>query len=184
MRVVAGKAKGTRLKSPTTGTRPMMDRMKESVFSALGPLDGQNVLDLYAGSGSLGLEGLSRGAKHALFVENAREALNKLEQNIDATGFKKGAEVLWADVKATLLRVPDDRYDLIFLDPPYNFSRDSVQADLEALVMNGFLSDEGRIVVHRPAKESEMAPLGLACTWNREFGQSRVYVFTHDEEEE
>ncbi len=89
MRVIAGKAKGSRLKSPGMGTRPMTDRMKEAVFSSLGELDGLKVLDLYAGSGSLGLEALSRGASKATFVENAREAIVKLEENIQTTGLKR-----------------------------------------------------------------------------------------------
>src|SRR2546422_4468577 len=99
MRVIAGEAKGLRLKTPATGTRPMTDRMKESLFSALGEVDGARVLDLYAGSGSLGLEALSRGAKKATFVENARDAIVKLEQNIQTTGLKRRSEVLWSDVQ-------------------------------------------------------------------------------------
>lgn len=183
MRVVAGVAKGARLKSPTSSTRPMMDRVKESLFSSLGDLGGQNVLDLYAGSGSLGLEALSRGAKKATFVENAREAILKLEQNVETTGLD-GCEIVWAEVKSALQRPPDDRFDLIFLDPPYNMPSDSVRSDLEALVMGGFLSDEGKIVVHRPGKENVLEPLGLKLTWEREFGQARLTVFTHEDEEE
>ncbi|MGH2754616.1 MAG: 16S rRNA (guanine(966)-N(2))-methyltransferase RsmD [Actinomycetota bacterium] len=184
MRVIAGIAKGQRLKTPTTGTRPMMDRMKESVFSALGDFEGLTILDLYAGSGSLGLEALSRGAKRAVFVENARDAIVKLEQNIEATGLGDAAEVIWADVKATLERNPDDRIDVVFLDPPYNVPPGSVRTDLEALVMGGFLADTGRIVVHRPAKENPPDPLGLKMLWEREYGQSRIVVFTHEDEEE
>lgn len=161
----------------------MMDRVKESVFSALGDLGGKSVLDLYAGSGSLGLEALSRGAKRAIFVENSREAIVKLEQNIEGTNLE-GAEVVWADVKSTISRAPDDRFDLIFEDPPYNMPSHAVREDLESLVMGGFISDEGRIVVHRPAKESELEPLGLKLLWSREYGQSRLMIFTHEDEEE
>lgn len=183
MRVVAGIAKGTRLKSPTSSTRPMMDRVKESLFSSLGDLGGQSVLDLYAGSGSLGIEALSRGAKRAIFVENARDAIVKLEQNVDAAGLD-GCEIVWADVKSTLQRPPDDRFDLIFLDPPYNVPSDAVRSDLESLVMGGFLADEGRIVVHRPGKENVIEPLGLRLEWEREYGQARLTVFTHEDEDE
>ena len=161
----------------------MMDRMRESVFSSLGELEDLLVLDLYAGSGSLGLEALSRGARKALFVENAREAIVKLEQNIESTGLKDKAEVVWADVKATISRAPDERADLVFLDPPYNVPPASVRADLEALVMGGFLSDDGRVVVHRPAKENPLDPLGLKLLWDREYGQSRIVVFMHEDEE-
>ncbi len=182
MRVIAGKAKGRRLKSPGLGTRPMTDRMKEAVFSALGELNGLVVLDLYAGSGSLGLEALSRGAKKATFVENARDAITKLEQNISATGLSRQSKVVWADVRHTLSRGSKERMHLIFLDPPYTTPKEAVAADLEAIVTGGFLADEGRVVVHRPAKESRLRPLGLRLLWDKEYGQSKILVFGHEEE--
>ena len=183
MRITAGTAKGRRLKSPPAGTRPMTERMKESVFSALGDVAGLKVLDLYAGSGSLGLEALSRGAKKATFVEKERDAIVKLEENIKNTSFGRKSEVLWADVPTTLSRHADARVDLIFLDPPYTVAVPGVRADLEALVMGGFLSDEGRVVVHRPHKEAKLNPLGLKLVWEREYGQSKILVFSHEDEE-
>jgi 16S rRNA (guanine966-N2)-methyltransferase len=163
----------------------MTDRIKESLFSALGDMKGMTVLDLYAGSGSLGLEAISRGAKKATFVENARDAIVKLEQNIETTKFGRKTEVIWADVPQTLARGADGgRIDLVFVDPPYNVSVPAVRADLEQLVMGGFLSDEGRIVVHRPHKEAQLKPFGLQISWEREFGQSRLMIFTHEEEDE
>ena len=182
MRVIAGTAKGRRLKAPPMGTRPMTDQMKESLFNTLGDIEGSRVLDLYAGSGSLGLESISRGAKKAFFVENARDAIVKLEQNIEATGFKRKTEIIWADVSATLSRGADKRMDLIFLDPPYNFPVASVRTDLEALVTGGFLADEGRIVVHRPHKEAQLKPFGLKRLWEKEYGQARLLMFTHEDE--
>jgi 16S rRNA (guanine966-N2)-methyltransferase len=161
----------------------MTDRMKESIFSALGELDGVTVLDLYAGSGSLGLEALSRGAARATFVESAREAIIKLRENIEATGLGERCEVLWADVGHTLARHASQRVDLIFLDPPYSSNAAAVLMDLETLVMGGFLSDDGRIVVHRPSKENRSQPLGLKLLWHREFGQSQIMVFGHEDED-
>jgi 16S rRNA (guanine966-N2)-methyltransferase len=182
MRVIAGKAKGRRLKAPTTGTRPMTDSMRESVFSALGAIEGLEVLDLYAGSGSLGLEALSRGASSALFVESGREAILKLRQNIEETGLGDRARVEWGDVAAILERSAEVRVDLIFVDPPYSMPASSARANLEAIVTGGFLSDEGRVVVHRPAKDSTLQPLGLEVIWERTYGQSHVYVFAHEQE--
>lgn len=183
MRVIAGEAKGRRLKAPTSGTRPMADRMRESLFSSLGDLEGLEILDLYAGSGSLGLEGLSRGASHATFVELARDAILKLEQNLEATGLGDRSEVEWGDVGAVLARPAARRVDLIFIDPPYNTTTASVQADLEAVVTGGWLADDGRVVVHRPAKEFRLHPLGLRLSWERSYGQSHIYVFSHEAEE-
>ena len=182
MRVIAGTAKGRRLKAPPMGTRPMTDQMKESLFNKLGDIEGSRVLDLYAGSGSLGLESISRGAKKAFFVENGRDAIVKLEQNIEATGFKRKTEIIWADVSATLSRGADKRMDLIFVDPPYNFPVASVRTDLEALVTGGFLADEGRIVDHRPHKEAQLKPFGLKRLWQKEYGQARLLMFTHEDE--
>jgi 16S rRNA (guanine966-N2)-methyltransferase len=184
MRVIAGTAKGHRLKSPTTGTRPMTDRIKESLFSALGDVTGVSVLDLYAGSGSLGLEALSRGAATATFVESARDAIVKLEENVRATGLWERAEVLWADVGSIVAKDASQRVDLIFLDPPYSTAPHAVLADLEALVTGGWLADDGRIILHRPSKERKLRPFGLRLAWERDYGGSALYVFVHEDEDD
>jgi 16S rRNA (guanine966-N2)-methyltransferase len=162
----------------------MTDRMKESLFSALGDVEGAAVLDLYAGSGALGLEALSRGADRALFVESSRDAIVKLNENIEATGFGEVAEVVWSDVRPTLDRTADERVSLIFVDPPYTTPSHKVVEDLEALVTNGFLADDGRIVLHRPAKEKTLHPFGLKVAWQREFGQSQLMIFEHEDEDD
>jgi 16S rRNA (guanine966-N2)-methyltransferase len=162
----------------------MADSMREALFSALGDIEGVRVLDLYAGSGSLGLEALSRGAAEATFVENSRDAILKLRQNIEGTGFSDQAHVEWDDVGSILSRPAGARVDLIFLDPPYSMSAAAAQANLETIVTNGYLSDEGRVVLHRPAKESKLVPLGLEAIWEREYGQSHIYVYAHEQEPE
>jgi 16S rRNA (guanine966-N2)-methyltransferase len=162
----------------------MTDRMKESVFSALGDVDGLSVLDLYAGSGALGLEALSRGAERATFVESAREAMIKLKENVDSTGFGDRAEIVWAEVAGIVAKNAPARVDLIFLDPPYSTAQQNVLSDLEALVTGGWLTDDGRVVLHRPAKERRLQPFGLQVVWEREYGQSVVYVFKHEDEDE
>lgn len=160
----------------------MTDRMKEALFSVLDDVSGMRVLDLFAGSGSLGLEALSRGATHAIFVDSARDAVVSLEANIEATGLSKKSEVVWADVASTLSLPPDERMDLIFVDPPYSMTPHTVQDTLEMLVMGGFLADKGRVVLHRPQKERQLSPLGLALTWERDYGQSTLQIFEHEEE--
>ncbi len=184
MRVIAGEAKGRRLKTPSGGTRPMTDRMKEALFSVLGDVEGTNVLDLYAGSGSLGLEALSRGAKSAIFVDSARDAIVSLEQNVKSTGLGDRSELRWVDVGQILSQPADWRMDLIFVDPPYSVMPDSVQTTLEQIVMGGWLADHGRVVLHRPERERMLHPLGLILDWSREYGQSRLHIFIHEEEEE
>lgn len=124
MRIVAGEFKGRRLAGPpSAATRPTSDKVREALFSALGPVDGLNVLDLFAGTGALGLEALSRGADTAVFVESDRRAIAAIEANLDAVG-------LLGDDRATVRRgdaikfveraVRDgERFDLVFIDPPY-----------------------------------------------------------------
>jgi 16S rRNA (guanine966-N2)-methyltransferase len=160
----------------------MTDRMKEALFSVLDDVSGLRVLDLFAGSGSLGLEALSRGAISGIFVDSARDAVVSLEANIEATGLSKKSEVIWADVASTLSRPPDERMDLIFVDPPYSMTPHTVQDTLEMLVMGGFLADNGRVVLHRPQKERQLSPLGLSLSWERDYGQSTLQIFEHEEE--
>jgi 16S rRNA (guanine966-N2)-methyltransferase len=123
MRVVAGSARGRRLQAPPgDATRPTLDRVREALFNALVSLDavdGARVLDLFAGSGALGIEALSRGASHCTFVERARPAHAALEANLVATGLAERAEVLALDAVAWLDRQPGGGFDLVLLDPPY-----------------------------------------------------------------
>src|SRR5689334_16902428 len=124
MRVVAGSAGGRSLRAPDgKETRPTSDRVREAVFNALGSLDaveGAVVADLYAGSGALGIEALSRGASEATFVESSAAARSVIETNLAATDFGDRATVVTGDVLSHL-RATDDRYDLVLADPPYAF---------------------------------------------------------------
>jgi 16S rRNA (guanine966-N2)-methyltransferase len=120
MRVIAGRHGGRRLQAPAgTATRPTADRVREALFSVLGDLEGARVLDLFAGSGALGLEALSRGAAEATFVDSAPAAVRAVRANLEALGAT--AEVRRADARAFLrgARAGARHYDLIFLDPPY-----------------------------------------------------------------
>lgn len=123
MRVVAGSARGRRLRAPDgEGTRPTSDRVREAVFNALfslGAIADARVADLFAGSGALGIEALSRGAAHAWFVERDRAALAAIDDNLDTLGFRDRATVVRTSVEAALVTLPDD-LDLVLVDPPYD----------------------------------------------------------------
>jgi 16S rRNA (guanine966-N2)-methyltransferase len=125
MRVVAGSAKGRRLAAPDgPDTRPTGDRVREAVFNALfslDALDGATVLDLFAGTGALGIEALSRGAAHVTFVEKARGAMSLIETNVTATGVADRATLVRADVVTWLQAAPRPA-DLVLADPPYSFT--------------------------------------------------------------
>lgn len=120
MRVITGTARGRRLETlPGEDTRPTGEKVKEGLFSAIQfEIEGRRVLDLFAGSGQLGIEALSRGAAGCVFVDRSREAVEIIRRNLKATGLVQNTQVLCLDADAYLLR-PGDRFDLVFLDPPY-----------------------------------------------------------------
>ncbi len=121
-RVIAGSARGIRLVAPGEGTRPLADRVKQTLFAILEPdLPGAVVLDLFAGSGAAGIEALSRGAERAVFVEKDRAAVRAIGQNLDRTRLKDGARVVQGDVVAYLLNqgATDGPFDVVVVDPPY-----------------------------------------------------------------
>src|SRR5437660_5021030 len=121
MRVIAGTLGGRRLKAPPgRGTRPTSDRVREALFSMLGPLEGANVLDLFAGTGALGIEALSRGARRAVFVERDAGVAKVLQGNLTALGIgPESAELRRLDARAALesARAHQETYDLLFIDP-------------------------------------------------------------------
>src|SRR5262245_54265505 len=120
MRVIAGTAKGRQLKRvPGTGTRPIMDRVKEALFSILGEnIRGALFLDLYAGTGSVGIEALSRGADQAVFVETARPALKTIEENLKLTGLDEYGQIVRQDVRDYVRQQADQAFEYIYIAPP------------------------------------------------------------------
>jgi 16S rRNA (guanine966-N2)-methyltransferase len=178
-RIIAGEAGGRRLSVPPgEGVRPTSDRVKESVFSALGPdrLVGARVLDLYAGSGALGLEALSRGAAHGLFVERDAGAARAVRANIEMLGFGDRA-VLRTGAAAKVLAgaAPAQPYDLAFLDPPYDTPAADVETVLDRLAKDGWLAPGATIMVERAAGSYPLRwPAGWGSTWERCYGDTLV----------
>jgi 16S rRNA (guanine966-N2)-methyltransferase len=154
MRIVAGAAKGRRLVVPSRGTRPTSDRAREALFSTLGgllDLDGARVLDLYAGTGAVGLEALSRGASHVTFVESDRTAAAILRRNVEAVGLP-GAQLVTASVEGYLAGDVGEPFDLAYLDPPYALDDLTLGAVLTGLGAPHRLVAGAVVVVERPAQ--------------------------------
>ena len=174
MRVISGTAKGRRLRAPRgRATRPMTDRAREGVFSAIAAvLPGAEVLDLYAGTGSLGLEALSRGSASAVFVERDRAALASLRSNVEAVGL--GGRVVAADVDRFLVDRPE-RFDLVFVDPPYRLAVASVEATLRSATP--LIRIGGTAVVHRPAGERRPRVPGLDPSGRHRYGTARIWRY-------
>ena len=177
MRVIAGKAKGRTLKSPPDSTRPITDRAKESLFSILGDTVGDaNVLDLFAGSGSVGIEALSRGARHSTFVEANDKALSTLRENLRLTGFADRATVVRANVFKFLKQPSPSEYDLVYVAPPQykGLWRDCL------LVLDNYphISEQGEIVVQihpKEFQEIELASVHLAD--QRKYGSTLLCFY-------
>jgi 16S rRNA (guanine966-N2)-methyltransferase len=150
-RIIAGRAGGRRIAVPPAGTRPTSDRVREALFSALTAdpgLAGAAVLDLCAGSGALGLEALSRGAAHALFVESDRRAGGVLRRNVAELGLP-GATIRLASAAAVLGAPADGTYDVVLVDPPYATPDDEVAGWLATAWRNGWLAADAVVVVER-----------------------------------
>jgi len=155
-RLIAGVAGGRRLKVPPAGVRPTGDRAREGLFNSLGSLldlDGAAVLDLYAGSGALGLEALSRGARSVLLVESGARVLPVLRANLAAVGLP-GARVAAAPVAAFVAGPPPEPFDLVLADPPYATPAEEVRGVLTALAAGGWLAPGAVAVVERSAREA------------------------------
>jgi 16S rRNA (guanine966-N2)-methyltransferase len=177
VRIVAGTRKGARIFAPRgVETRPTGDRVREAAFMLIGPVDGASVLDLYAGSGALGLEALSRGADRAVFVESSRDACRTIERNLDKLRLT-GATVLCTDAARALAAeaASDRRYDLVLLDPPYRMFS-SLQTTLSTY-LPAVLADDGLVVVETDAREEPELPLRKRTS--RRYGSARVTVFEH-----
>ncbi|MET9620397.1 MULTISPECIES: 16S rRNA (guanine(966)-N(2))-methyltransferase RsmD [unclassified Streptomyces] len=180
-RVIAGTAGGRRLAVPPgNGTRPTSDRAREGLFSTwealLGTLDGARIADLYAGSGAVGLEALSRGAAHALLVEADARAAKTVRENVRALGLP-GAEVRTGKAEQIVTGpAPATPYDLVFLDPPYAVSDDDLREILLTLRSGGWIGDDALVTVERSTRGGEFGwPAGFEPLRARRYGEGTFW---------
>jgi 16S rRNA (guanine966-N2)-methyltransferase len=174
VRIIAGTHRGHTIYAPRgRDTRPTSDRVRENVFNILGPVDGATVLDLYAGSGALGLEALSRGAERVVFVESDREAVRAIERNLDK--LQLSGTVLRQDVATALAAETGAgrKYDLVLVDPPYDMYTE-IEPQL-ARYLPRLLADDGVVVVETDARTEPALPLELRTS--RVYGAARVTVY-------
>jgi 16S rRNA (guanine966-N2)-methyltransferase len=179
MRVIAGRLGGRRLKAPRGRvTRPTSDRVREALFAMLGGLEGAAVLDLFAGTGALGIEALSRGAKSAVFVERDASVVRVLAGNLEALGIAaETAQVRRADALEALrsARARKETYDLIFIDPPYE-KADAWGPELSALLPS-LLEPDARVVVESDRREP--LQLELPLERQRRYGDTSITIHRH-----
>jgi 16S rRNA (guanine966-N2)-methyltransferase len=184
LRVIAGTAGGRRLSSPRgDAIRPTTGRVKEAVFSALTAREhllGAHVLDLYAGTGALGIEALSRSAARAVFVERDRSAVDALRRNLSVTGTASTASVVTADAAAFLSGPPpaDAPFDLVFCDPPYDVTDAALAPVIAPLGRREWTREDALVVVERPVSASAPRVDGLRIDWERKFGDTLVFFLS------
>jgi 16S rRNA (guanine966-N2)-methyltransferase len=184
MRVIAGAAGGLPLVAPKRGAaRPTTDRVKESLFAALGPglLAGATVLDLYAGSGALAIEALSRGAACAVLVERDHAAVDAIRRNLTTTRLRGQARVQGSTVATFLAgKPPAERpFGVVFVDPPYGATAAELRRVLTALDESGWLADGATVVIERSSAAGPVpAPEAWETTWERAYGDTLVTVLT------
>ncbi|MEO7753208.1 MAG: 16S rRNA (guanine(966)-N(2))-methyltransferase RsmD [Terracoccus sp.] len=180
-RIISGTAGGRRLRTPPgASTRPTSDRVREALFSRLehrGLLDGTHVLDLYAGSGALGLEAASRGAATVLLVESHGAAAGVIEANITTVG-ARGARVVRDTVERALRSGPPGgtRRDLVLIDPPYDVTDEALGAVLTSLVEHDWLAEDVVVVVERSRRSPQPPwPAGLEASGEKRYGDTTVW---------
>jgi 16S rRNA (guanine966-N2)-methyltransferase len=188
-RIIGGAAGGRRIATPKGDqTRPTSDRVREALFSALeswsGSLHGLRFLDLYAGSGAVGLEAWSRGATGVTLVESDRRTAALIAGNARELGFRE-ADVVAASVAATLTGAPPAPYDLVFSDPPYPLDEEALARDLALLAGNGWLARGALVVVERARRSPEPTwPPGLTLVREKKYGETRLWYAEEAGDEE
>ncbi len=180
MRIVGGRLRGRGLAAPASrAIRPTSERLRESIFDILehrypGHVEGARVVDLFAGSGALAIEALSRGARFALFVDNAAEARALIRQNVEALGLGGVTRIWRADATRLGSAPAGGPFGLAFLDPPYG--QNLAGPALAALVEGGWLDPDGLCVVEEAAKVEIVVPAGLGLVDERTYGDTKIAI--------
>ncbi len=181
-RIVAGTVGGRTLRVPSRGTRPTSERTREAIFSRLthyGVLDGARVLDLYAGSGALGIEAASRGAAAVTLVDSGRQAVEVARHNVRDLRLGSVVTVTADDAgryAARCAAAPGTPFDLVFLDPPYDLTEPALAGVLASLAAPGVLAPDAVVVVERSTRSPEPGwPPGLGLLARKDYGETAVY---------
>jgi len=176
MRIISGIKKGAKLiEFSGEDIRPTTDRVKESLFNLIQEFVADaNVLDLFAGSGALCFEAISRGAKHGVCTDKAKESVAVILKNRDKLDFSDLVEVINIDAEGYLSRT-SDKFDIIFMDPPYN--KGFIEPALQQIVKRDILTDGGIIVVESDSPDEIILPAGLKAIKERRYGRTNVTVF-------
>lgn len=178
MRVIAGSAKGVRLARVPAGVRPVSDRAREGLFSSLGDVSGARILDLYAGTGALGIEALSRGAGHAVFVDRLPSSIRAIHENLRRTDLEHAAEVVRSQAERFVTRHDKNGapFDLVLADPPYDESEPAVSTVLSGLD-EGFLAPASTVVLtRRKGSSTDVIPVHFLPARRLDYGDTILLI--------
>jgi 16S rRNA (guanine966-N2)-methyltransferase len=186
LRVISGSAKGKRLKAPAgLNTRPITDMIKEALFNVLGArVSEAKLLDLFAGSGSVGIEALSRGAEIVAFVDNSNEAVKIVKENLNNCKFTSGYQVLRSDVFKALeiLKRHDNKFDLVYIDPP--FTNEKIFNEImRAIAKTDVLEPDGIVIIRTPRRKEMPLFTGLDNYRSNHYGESSLHYYCRCEED-
>lgn len=182
MRVISGLLKSRLIKGyDLDGTRPTMDKVKESLFAMIQfDIQGSICLDLFAGSGSLGIEAISNGAKHTYFVDNNPQVIKVLKENIDSLNIKEQSSIIFKDYNQALVYFKDNniKFDIIFLDPPYNLNL--IEPSINLILEYNILNDDGKIICEFEKEVLKEEYDTLICIKKKEYDRKKIYIYKKD----
>lgn len=177
MRIISGKARGTKLYTlEGENTRPTLDRVKESIFNIMqSEIEGAKILDLFAGSGAIGLEFLSRGAERAVLCDKSKEAVNIIKKNIEKTHMENHTQVYNADFENCLEKLNNEQFDIIYLDPPY--ATQYIKKSLEKIIQLNLAKEEGQIIIETDDEQrilQEIENIDVRIVDKRKYGRATI----------
>ena len=177
MRIISGKARGTKLYTlEGIATRPTLDRVKESIFNIIQKdIEDSTVLDLFAGSGAIGLEFLSRGAKRAVLCDNSKDAIKIIKQNVQKTHFEEKAEVYNIEFIKLIERLQNQKFDIIYIDPPY--VTDFIKISLEKIIECKLINENSKIIVETDDETrilNQIEKMDVEITNKRKYGRATI----------
>jgi len=177
MRIISGKARGTKLYTlEGENTRPTLDRVKESIFSIIqSEIEGAKILDLFAGSGAIGLEFLSRGAEKAVLCDNSKEAINIIKKNIEKTHMEEQVSLINKDFENCLENLKNEQFDIIYLDPPY--ATDYINKAIRKIIKLNIVTKESLIIIETDDEkrvEKEIENIDVEIVDKRKYGRATI----------
>ncbi len=177
MRIISGKARGTKLYTlDGTATRPTLDRVKESLFNIIqNDIEDSTVLDLFSGSGAIGLEFLSRGAKRAVLCDSSKDALKLIKQNVQKTHFEEKVEVYNMEFTKLVERLQNQKFDIIYIDPPY--ATDFIKISLEKIIEYELVNENTKIIVETDDETrilNQIEKMDVEITDKRKYGRATI----------